>query len=70
MFKGIEDASKIPPQWHGWLHGMTDEPLDEKEFYSWQKDYLPNMTGTALRHMPKKTNVDAKHRPGYDRWRP
>ncbi len=70
LYKGLPDASKISPAWHGWLHGNDMYPLDEKGLYSWQKDHRPNFTGTVAHYIPKETNLTAKNRPGYERWRP
>ena len=25
LYKGSNDASRVPPEWHGWLHGTFDE---------------------------------------------
>lgn len=55
MYKGTPDASKVPPEWHGWLHHQTDTvPADETESYrrSWQKPHRPNMTGTEKAYRP------------------
>ena len=53
IYKGRPEASKVPAQWHGWLHHMTDEvPVTSCEMYSWQKDHMPNLTGTVLAYRP------------------
>lgn len=53
MFKGIVEPSKVPPEWHGWLHYTLEKPLPEKQLYAWQKPHLPNLTGTLGRYLPK-----------------
>ena len=55
LFKGDAEASKVPPEWHAWLHHMTPEPLtdDAAKAKSWQKPHIPNMTGTINAYRPK-----------------
>ncbi len=55
IYKGYADASKVSPDWHGWLHHTfaeppTREPLKRR---SWEKDYRPNLTGTIWAWRPK-----------------
>lgn len=55
IYKGAPEASKVPPEWHGWLHHQTDiVPTERKTGYrrSWQKPYRPNMTGTNQAYRP------------------
>lgn len=52
IYKGMAEASKVPPEWHGWLHFMTDTPLDEANRRPWQKDHVPNLTGTRAAYHP------------------
>lgn len=52
IYKGLAEPSKVPPEWHGWLHHMTGRiPLDKK--HAWQKDHIPNLTGTRFAYFPK-----------------
>lgn len=55
VFKGISEASKTPPEWHAWLHHTVAEPLTEEATQSkeWQKEHLPNLTGTEHAYYPK-----------------
>lgn len=50
-YNGKAEATKVPPVWHAWLHYMTDEVATETE-YNWQKDHIPNLTGTKLAYRP------------------
>lgn len=55
IYKGYADASKVSPDWHGWLHHTfaeppTREPLSRK---AWEKDHRPNLTGTIWAWRPK-----------------
>lgn len=72
MYKGLAEPSKVPPEWHGWLHYTTDKILSKE--HSWQKPYTPNATGTANAHFPaghkKKGGVRDKATGDYEAWEP
>ncbi len=54
IYKGEADASRVPPEWHGWLHYQNDEaPVGDHSFRrNWQKPYVPNLTGTDQAYRP------------------
>ncbi|WP_119677965.1 NADH:ubiquinone oxidoreductase subunit NDUFA12 [Indioceanicola profundi] len=54
LYNGEPDASKIPPEWHGWLHYTTAEPLPDNSPFRqpWQKEHVPNLTGTLNAYRP------------------
>ncbi len=53
IYKGANDASRIEPEWHGWLHGTTDTlPTDLPPARKWQKEPVPNLTGTSAAYRP------------------
>lgn len=54
IFKGKKEASKVPPEWHAWLHHTTDVPLSEDSAQPepWQMPHIPNLTGTGLAYRP------------------
>lgn len=54
MYKGIAEASKIPPLWHGWVHYTFDQLPTEmpRVHYQWEKEHLPNLTGTKAAYVP------------------
>jgi NADH:ubiquinone oxidoreductase subunit len=56
IYNGLNEASRVPPEWHGWLHKSTDVlPGDSKlPRKVWEKPHHANLTGTAA----------AWHRPG------
>ncbi len=67
LYKGLIDASNVPPLWNAWLHHMSkDPPQEEKSFY-WQKKHLPNLTGTIFAH---KINIPSKNSKVYIPWDP
>ena len=55
VYHGVAEASRVPSDWHGWLHHTFDEPPTTAPLprRSWEKDHLPNMTGTPLAYRPK-----------------
>lgn len=56
IYQGQPEASKVPPSWHGWLHYTVDHPPVDGQAsrqHKWQKEHLPNLTGTTARHLPK-----------------
>ena len=54
VYDGKVEASRVPPAWHSWLHHTTDDiPEDDVgRRWDWQKDHVPNMTGTAEAYRP------------------
>ena len=55
IYSGANDASRVPPEWHGWLHHSYDE-LPESHLPPakiWETDYTPNATGTAAAYRPQ-----------------
>lgn len=53
VYKGRTEASKVPADWHGWLHYSSNEPPATRHPYAWEKPHLPNLTGTPYAHQPK-----------------
>ena len=54
VYKGEPEGSKVPPQWHAWLHHIAKEPppsgLPPRK--AWQKEHTPNLTGTPSAYRP------------------
>ncbi|MBC8339367.1 MAG: NADH:ubiquinone oxidoreductase subunit NDUFA12 [Rhodospirillales bacterium] len=55
VYKGPVEGSRVPAQWHSWLHHMSDQPLSEKaaESKTWQKSHQANPTGTGAAYLPQ-----------------
>jgi NADH:ubiquinone oxidoreductase subunit len=55
IYDGYADASKVPPEWFGWLHYIVDEPPTSAPLptKAWQREHRPNMSGTPLAWRPK-----------------
>ncbi|MGB4057589.1 MAG: NADH:ubiquinone oxidoreductase subunit NDUFA12 [Alphaproteobacteria bacterium] len=76
MYKGIPEATNIPPEWHGWMHHQTNTiPANESGFRrEWQKPHKPNMTGTTAAYRPPGHILAGGQRDkatgDYEAWRP
>jgi NADH:ubiquinone oxidoreductase subunit len=48
VFNGYAEASKVPPDWHGWLHYTFDEPPTKAPLLrrAYEKDHVPNLSGS------------------------
>ena len=55
IYQGYADASKVSPDWHGWLHYTFAEPPTVEPFVikAWEKAHLPNLTGTIHAYRPQ-----------------
>lgn len=55
VYHGVAEPSRVPPDWHGWLHHTFEEPptVAPLKRQGWEKAHLPNMTGTPLAYHPK-----------------
>ena len=54
IYAGANDASNVPAEWHGWLHGQF-EGAPESNLPApriWEVDYTPNATGTGTAYRP------------------
>lgn len=74
IFNGEAEASRVDPEWHGWLHRTWDEPPSEAPLThkDWEKPHEPNLTGTALAYAPKGSIRRAAPEPrrDYEAWSP
>ena len=55
IYKGVAEPSKVPADWHGWLHYTLDTPPTETPLprQDWETDHTPNLTGTVFAYRPK-----------------
>ncbi len=55
LYNGRVEASKVPPEWHAWLHHTTEHPLSEAaaQPHDWQRSHRPNLTGTKNAYRPQ-----------------
>jgi NADH:ubiquinone oxidoreductase subunit len=74
IYKGEAEGSKVPPEWHAWLHHMVDEVPQPRRRYPWEKPHQPNLTGTPLAYHPRGSVLRGGHRVAatgdYQPWTP
>ncbi len=74
MFNGQPEASRVSPEWHGWLHHTWEEPPTEVPLprKAWEKTHLPNLTGTPGAYAPQGSirRADPADRSDYEAWVP
>jgi len=74
IYNGEVEASRISPEWHGWLHYTYQEPPTEAPLprQPWEKPHLENLTGTALAYAPAGSirRSEPATRKDYEAWQP
>lgn len=75
IYHGIVEGSRVPPDWHGWLHHTFEEPPTVEPLVrrSFERDHVPNMTGTPLAYRPPGSLLRAGAKPvakDYEPWSP
>lgn len=76
LYKGYVDASKVPPDWFGWLHYSIDLPPTEQAMTRrpWMKEHVPNLSGTPYAWRPRGSIARGGQRPSasgdYQAWKP
>ena len=73
-YAGAVEASRVPPEWHAWLHYTTDAPLLERARYPWEKPHQANATGTPESYRPPGHDYQGGKRAratgDYEAWTP
>lgn len=74
IYNGEVEASRVSPEWHGWLHHTWDEPPTDKPLVrkDWEQPHIANMTGTADAYAPAGSLRSAApaDRRDYEAWTP
>ena len=74
IYNGEVEASRVSPEWHGWLHKTWDNPPSEEEIIrkKWEKPHQENLTGSVLAYAPPGSmrNAKAKEPSDYEPWTP
>jgi len=74
IFNGEAEASRVSPDWHGWLHHTWDEPPTQTPLVhkTWEKPHQANLTGTAMAHAPAGSlrNATPQSTSDYEAWVP
>lgn len=54
VYNGEAEASRVPADWHGWLHYTVDQPPPSGGLTKrpWQKAHKPNLSGTEQAYRP------------------
>lgn len=74
IYNGETEASRVSPDWHGWLHftwkdAPTIKPLKHKP---WEAPHHENLTGTEAAYAPSGSirNAAPVSRRDYEAWQP
>ena len=74
IYNGEVEASRVSPEWHGWLHRTFDEPPSKTPLAhkAWEKPHVPNLTGTDAAYAPAGSLRRAApvERSDYEAWQP
>lgn len=74
IFNGEAEASRVNPDWHGWLHYTWDEPPTDRPLAhkDWEQPHMPNLTGTAMAYAPPGSirRAEPAARSDYEAWSP
>jgi NADH:ubiquinone oxidoreductase subunit len=76
IYVGTVEASRVPPEWHGWLHHTFALPptVDAPKPRAWEAPHQPNLTGTSAAYHPDGSLWAEGKRPpatgDYEAWRP
>ena len=54
IFNGETEATRVNPDWHGWLHHTWNDPPNKTPLTHkpWEKPHQVNLTGTVMAHAP------------------
>ena len=76
VYNGLAEASKVGPDWHGWLHHTFAEPPTRAALKAqpWEAEHRPNLTGTSGAYRPDgslaRGGVRAVATGDYQAWKP
>lgn len=78
VYNGEAEASRVPSEWHAWLHYTVKLPPDPevvaKRRRFWQKEHRPNATGTPGAYLPPGHSLAGGRRDkatgDYEAWTP
>lgn len=76
IYNGEDEASRVPSEWHGWLHHTVDvvPSAENRRKYPWMREHAPNLTGTDRAYRPPGHTLCGGKRDratgDYDPWMP
>lgn len=64
IYNGVNDSSRVPPEWHLWLHHTRAEPPSDVPLpvKLWERPWRPNPTGTDSAERPRGALAEGGHR--------
>ena len=72
IYKKNVESSKIPPEWHSWIHFLSKNiPSENINRFKWQKKHEENLTGTIKAYKPEGSlKLDSKkNMKKYETWK-
>ena len=72
VYKDQVESSKIPAEWHLWIHFLTDnKPSGRMNKFVWQKKHEENLTGTDKAYKPEGSlsSDSKKDMKKYETWK-
>ncbi len=75
IYNGESEASRISPEWHGWLHHTWQEPPTVRPWQPkpWEKPHNPNLSGSPAAYRPQGSILleePRNFRDDYEPWTP
>jgi NADH:ubiquinone oxidoreductase subunit len=74
IYNGEMEASRVTPEWHGWLHFTWDQPPTKAPLRRkvWEKPHQENLSGTAGAYAPAGSlrQTTPTPRADYEAWQP
>ena len=74
IYNGEAQASRVSPDWHGWLHATFDEPPTTAPFEhkDWELPHQENLTGSGEAYAPAGSIRRSRpaDRRDYEAWKP
>lgn len=76
IYAGEPEASRVPPEWHAWLHHTTDDipPKEGIARRPWMREHSPNQTGSEQAYRPPGHPLSGRQRArtsgDYEAWSP
>ena len=76
IYNGLAEASRVSPDWHGWMHHTFEEPptVQPLKRQKWELPHQPNLTGSVFAYRPKGSIARGGERQAssadYEAWTP
>ena len=74
IFNGEAEASRVSPDWHGWLHHTWDQPPTTAPLAHkvWEVPHQENLSGTVSAYAPAGSirRAEPAVRRDYEPWQP